>query len=203
MTYGELRTAIAGYLHRTDLAAEIITFVTRAEQRIGRDLRIVENRIQATITPSSGVAALPTRMAEIRRISTGSGATLRILKAVSAHAANDFGTSGNAIAYYLSDKIYLLPSADTDIDIDYYEYPEPLVGSADSATRPILTRYENLYIDGAVTEGHLFLQNYEAYTIHSGRYTASVHQANKAAAEANTPSTRSAYNFRAAAPRGI
>ncbi len=202
MTYDELKAEIAGYLHRTNLTTEILTFITKAEQRIGRDARLLENRVQATVTPSSGVAALPTRFAEMRRISTGSGASLVILEAVPARAGNNYGTSGKSVAYYLSDKIYLLPANDTDIDIDYYEYPEPLAGSAGSATRPIMTRYESLYVSAATMEGLLFVQDFEAYGIWAQRYTAEVNQANKAAAEAYTPKTTTAYNFRAAAPRG-
>jgi len=203
MTYGELKAAIAGYLHRTDLTTEIIDFITRGEQRIGRDARLVENRILATVTPSSGIAALPTRFAEMRRVSTGTGSSLRILTPVSAHAANNFGSSGNALAYYISGSINLLPSSDTDIDIDYYEYPEPLAGSGDSALRPILTRYENLYINAAMAEASLFIQDYEAYGIWSQRYVAELQQANKAAAEAYTPKSTVFHNFIGGQPRGV
>ncbi len=202
MTYDELKAEIAGNLHRSDLTTEILRFITKAEQRIGCDARLLENRVQNTVTPSSGVAALPTRFAEMRRISTGSGASLVILEAVPARAGNNYGTSGKSVAYYLSDKIYLLPANDTDIDIDYYEYPEPLAGSAGSATRPIMTRYESLYVSAATMEGLLFVQDFEAYGIWAQKYTAEVNQANKAAAEAYTPKTTTAYNFRAAAPRG-
>ena len=202
MTYDELKAEIAGNLHRSDLTTEIPRFITKAEQRIGRDARLLENRVQNTVTPSSGVAALPTRFAEMRRISTGSGASLVILEAVPARAGNNYGTSGKSVAYYLSEQIYLLPANDTDIDIDYYEYPEPLAGAAGSATRPIMTRYESLYINAAMMEGSLFMQDFEAYGIWAQRYTAEVNQANKAAAEAYTPKTTTAYNFRAAAPRG-
>ena len=203
MNYGELKTAIAGYLHRSDLTSEIITFVTKAEQRIGRDVRIVENRIQSTDTPVSGVVTLPTRFVEMRRISTGSGSSLRILQAVGAHAGNDYGSSGSSLAYYISDAIYLLPAADTDVDIDYYEYPEPLAGDADSATRPILTRYEALYLDAAMAEASLWTQDYEAYQLWAGRYTAEVGQANKAAAEAYTPKSSTAYNYAGGQPRAV
>ncbi len=203
MNYGELKAEIAGYLHRTDLSSEIITFITKAEQRIGRDLRVVENRIQSTETPSSGEVTLPTRFAEMRRISSGSGATLRILTPVSAHAARDFGTSGEAEAYYISDQIYLLPAADTDIDIDYYEYPETLVGAADGATRPIMDRLESLYVDGSLAEAYYYLQDWEAYTLSSTRYWDAIQKANKAAAEAYTPRSTGAYNFSATAPRGL
>ena len=202
MTYDELKAEIAGYLHRSDLTTEILRFITKAEQRIGCDARLLENRVQATVTPSSGVAALPTRFAEMRRISTGSGASLVILEAVPARAGNNYGTSGKSVAYYLSEQIYLLPANDTDIDIDYYEYPEPLAGAAGSATRPIMSRYESLYVSAAMMEGLLFVQDFEAYGIWAQKYTAEVSQANKAAAEAYTPKTTTAYNFRAAAPRG-
>ena len=203
MNYGELKAELAGYLHTSDLTSEIITFITKAEQRIGRDVRILENRVQDTVTPSSGVAALPTRFAEMRRISTGSGASLIILQPVSASAACNFGTSGDAVAYYLSDKIYLLPAADTDIDIDYYEYPETLVGALDSATRPILTRYESLYINAAMAEASLFMQDWTGYQTWAQRYVAEVGQANHAAESAYAPVASSAYNYRGGQPRGL
>ena len=202
MTYDELKSELAGNLHRSNLTTEIPRFITKAEQRIGCDARLLENRVQATVTPSSGVAALPTRFAEMRRISTGSGASLVILEAVPARAGNNYGTSGKSVAYYLSEQIYLLPANDTDIDIDYYEYPEPLAGAAGSATRPIMSRYESLYVSAAMMEGLLFVQDFEAYGTWAQKYTAEVSQANKAAAEAYTPKTTTAYNFRAAAPRG-
>jgi len=203
MTYGELKAAIAGYLQRTDQTANIIGFITRAEQRIGRDARLLENRILETVTPSGGIAALPTRFAEMRRISTGSGSSLRILMAVGAAAANQFGSSGSALAYYLSGSIHVLPSSDTDIDIDYYEYPEPLAGAADSATRPIMDRFEALYIDAAMAEASLYLQDMEAYQVWAQRYTAEITQANKAASEAYTPRSTSAYNFYGGQPRSV
>jgi len=203
MTYIELRTAIEGYLHRADLATEIIEFITRAEQRIGRDVRILENRVQDTVTPVSGVAAFPTRFAEMRRVSTGSGASLIILRPVSPSQGRRFGTSGDAKAYYISDNIYLLPAADTDIDIDYYEFPEPLVGDVDGATRPLLTRYENLYIDAAMAEAHTFMQNWEAYQIWAQRYVAEVGQANQAAEQAYTPVAASAYDYGGGQPCGL
>jgi len=203
MTYLELRTALAGYLHRSDLASEIIEFITRAEQRIGRDVRILENRVQATVTPVSGVAAKPTRFAEMRRVSTGAAASMKILRPVSPSQARHFGTSGESLAFYISDSIYLLPAADTDIDIDYYEFPEPLVGAADGATRPILTRYENLYIDAAMAEASLFIQDYEAYQLWAQRYVAEVGQANQAANQAYTPVTSSGFNYAGGQPCGI
>jgi len=203
MDYDALQAAIAAYLHRTDLTAEIITFITRAEQRIGRDARLMENRVLDTVTPVSGIAALPTRFVEMRRISTGSGSSLRILKPVGAAAAGEFGTSGEALAYYLSGTIHLIPSSDTDIDIDYYEYPETLLGALGTATRPILDRYENLYLNASIAEAHLFLNDMPAFQTWAALYDAEVTQANSQAAAANTPRSTSGYNMYGGQPRSV
>jgi hypothetical protein len=203
MNYGELKTAIAEYLQRTDQTTQIIGWITRAEQRIGRDARLVENRVTETVTPSSGVASLPTRFAEIRRISTGSGTSLRILIPVGVAAARNFGTSGEAMAYSLSGTITVYPSADTDLDIDYYEYPEPLAGAGDGSTRPILDRFENLYINAAMAEASLRLQDAEMYQLWAQRYTGEIQAANKAASEAYTPRSTSAYSFFGGQPGAV
>ena len=203
MNYGELKTAIEAYMHRSDLTDQIEGFVVRAEQKIGRDARLLENRVQDTVTPSSGAAALPTRFAEMRRVSTGSGSSLRILKPISANDANQYGSSGNALAYYISDQIYLVPSSDTDIDIDYYEYPESLAGAGNGATRPILDRYESLYINAAMAEAKLYVEDYEGYATWSQRYTAEVMQANTRAAQAYRPVTASQYGFNTPVAGGL
>lgn len=202
MTYLELRTAIAAYLHRSDLASEIIEFITRAEQRIGRDARLMENRVQDTVTPVSGIAALPTRFAEVRRISTGSGDTLRILQEIDPNEADAFSISGDAAVFYISEAIHLLPPGDTDIDVDYWEYPEPLVGAADGATRPILSRFENLYIDAAMSEASMFTQDYEAHQLWAGRYVGEVRQANRAASRSSRPRPTTNYRLRGRLARG-
>lgn len=203
MTHLELKTAIAAYMHTAELTTEIPDFIEAAEQRIGRDVRIRENNLQATETPVSGEVTFPTRMAEIRRISTGAGASLRVLQPVPASAAWRYGSTGSSIAYSVSDKIYLYPSADTDVDIDYYEYPEPLVGAADGATRPILSRFEGLYTNGALAEASMYLRDYEAAAAFEERFYAEVSRANKAAAEVYTPASTSAYDYRATPPRAL
>jgi hypothetical protein len=204
VNYGELKAALAGYLHRSNLTSEIIEFITRAEQRIGRDVRILENRVQDTVTPVSGVAALPTRLAELRRISTGSGNSLRILQSISPNEADRFASlSGAAAVFYLSDSIYLLPAADTDIDIDYYEYPETLVGALDSATRPILDRYENLYINAAMAEASLFTQDREAFAMWGNLYDAEVKAANRAANLADRPRATTSFRLGGRAAQGL
>ena len=60
-TYSELKTSIANWLHRTDLAAVIPDFITLAESRINRELalRINDVDLLLTVTPGSRFMPLP------------------------------------------------------------------------------------------------------------------------------------------------
>jgi len=60
-TYTELQTAVANWLHRSDLTAQIADFITLAESRLNRllTLRSMETEAPLTATPASRYVALP------------------------------------------------------------------------------------------------------------------------------------------------
>lgn len=66
VSYATLQTAIAGWLHRSDLTANIPEFIQYAENRIYRGLRIrcMETAINSTI--AAGVVALPARYRQLK-----------------------------------------------------------------------------------------------------------------------------------------
>lgn len=69
MVYSELKTAVTDYLHRSDLASQVATFIARAELYLFRQLDI-----KATETSTSGVTsgasiALPSDCAQVTRVS--------------------------------------------------------------------------------------------------------------------------------------
>ena len=68
MTYIELQTLVAQYMHRVDLTAEIPGFIELARTRINRDMRVRENIIQATETPTVNPRPLPADFLEMRDI---------------------------------------------------------------------------------------------------------------------------------------
>ena len=57
-TYAELQTTIAGYLARSDLTTQIPDFISLAEVRLRRDLRIRQMLTSTTITCTSGTATV-------------------------------------------------------------------------------------------------------------------------------------------------
>ena len=69
-TYAELSTAAANWLSRSDLTSRIPEFITLAEARINRKLRIrqQETASDVTITGGTRTAALPSDFREVRRL---------------------------------------------------------------------------------------------------------------------------------------
>lgn len=66
--YTDLKATIADYLARTDLTSVIPTFITLAEIRMGRDVRIMEMLNQTTLNVTSGSATMPSDFLELREI---------------------------------------------------------------------------------------------------------------------------------------
>ena len=68
--YTDLQASIAGWLHRSDLAAVIPDFIMLAESRINRNLRAIipQTEIALTATPGSRYMPIPTGMVEIEAL---------------------------------------------------------------------------------------------------------------------------------------
>lgn len=77
-TYSDLRTTASNYLHRSDLASQIPDFITLAEWRMARGLRIAPLMATATVAVSAGTATgtLPTGYLEMVNIQISSSSEL-------------------------------------------------------------------------------------------------------------------------------
>ena len=56
--YAELSAAIAGRLHRTDLTAAIVDYITLAEKRLNRTVKLAAQETEATLTATVGIRDL-------------------------------------------------------------------------------------------------------------------------------------------------
>lgn len=68
--YASLQTAIANWLHRTDLTAQIPDFISLCEAKLNGDLeaRPMEQRTTLTATAGNAYLSLPSDMLEMRRL---------------------------------------------------------------------------------------------------------------------------------------
>lgn len=68
MTYSELKTAIADFLHNTALTTKIPGFITLAEAALFRELNIKDLRVSVAGTTTGQYADLPTDFGEVVRV---------------------------------------------------------------------------------------------------------------------------------------
>src|SRR5882724_7400360 len=80
-TYSDLQTAVASWLARADLAANIPDFIAIFEAAANRRLRTRSQELAASLTPVAGVATIPADYLTWRRV-TWTGNTPRELEYV-------------------------------------------------------------------------------------------------------------------------
>lgn len=66
--YGELKTAVANWLERSDLTSRIPEFIALAEDRIALDLRVRAMETSADLTINAQTASLPTGFLGVRKL---------------------------------------------------------------------------------------------------------------------------------------
>jgi hypothetical protein len=163
MTYGELKTLIAGYIKRDDLSAEIAGFIDRARVRIGNDLRARDNRAEATISVTSGAGILPTNFAEVIAVRDSDNRPLR------AAGPDDFwqykqASGSQGLVYLVDQSLQIAPTVTGDYTLTYFR--EFDVFTADSNIVPV----EDCFIAAASVDAFLYAHNADMARLHEERY---------------------------------
>lgn len=144
-TYLQLKTAVASWMHRTDLTTIIPDFITIAESNIRRDLRLRAMEATATGTLTTTTLAFPTRLCEVRRVLLD---TYEQEYVPPAHwAVLDTRSGGH---YTILGETFQFQSSTASYQIDYYAWFAAL--SADGDTNWLLTNHPDVYLFAAMVE---------------------------------------------------
>lgn len=120
--YTSLQSAVAGYLHRDDLTTSIPDFISLAEARLNRRLRIRAMEQRATGTASSGLIALPTGYRQARSLHVAQGGSYKRIDYVTPERAGLYPSSGSPSAFtVVGFNIELLPPQDLAYRLVYYK----------------------------------------------------------------------------------
>lgn len=163
--FGELKTAVAAWLHRSDLTTVIPDFIALCEQRIRQDVRCRAMEASATGSLAAASLAFPTRLADIRRVELA-GYQLDYLPPDSFSVVDDtdthhYTTKGETFYFQRDSGTYV---------IEYYQWFAPFSGNSD--TNWLLTNYPALYLYGSLAEAAAYTR--DDPSIFATRYLAEV-----------------------------
>lgn len=165
-TYATLKTSIANWLNREDLTSQIPDFITLAEARFNRELR-VNSMLQRDYTvASTGYVELPSDWLQHVSITVTSPTDIySALEYISAERYYDLrndGLTGTPRYYTIIDNNILLlpaPTGNTTLEIIYYGKIPALSDS--NTSNWLLARSPDLYLYAALIQAEAYLQNDE------------------------------------------
>ena len=182
-TFTELKDSIADWLDRSDLTARIPDFITLAEARLNRDLRIRPMEVRSSMETTSGQRYfnLPGGYLQMRnmQMNTNPITPLEYITPEMLDRLYGSDTTGKPRAYSLiGDEIQLAPIPDSDytVEMAFYEKFTPLGDgtSGTVTTNWLTTNAPDVLLYGALLEAEPFIKNDERIGLWLNAYNGAV-----------------------------
>ena len=163
-TYSDLQTSIANYLARSDLTSQIPDFITFAENRLRRELRIRQMLKSVTTSTVSGdsTVEVPSDFLEIRDFVVMTNPITPMSYSSPSTLSNDPRTSevGVPRSYtILANEFQLAPSPDAVYTLKLLYYSAPAYLSSSNATNTFLTTAPDALLYASLIEAEPYLMN--------------------------------------------
>ena len=197
-TFSGLKTTIADYLNRDDLTSAIPSFITLAEAKFNRKLRVRQMVKRANATLDTQYFAFPADFLQAKEFQLNTN-PITYLQYVTQNQG-DYGSATNYVAagkpqFYtiIGTQIQVIPTPDTGYtgELTYYGKIPTL---SDSNTSNWLLAYApDLYLYGSLVEATPYLKDDERLAVWSTLYTNSlgdIEIADQRASVASTPIVR-------------
>lgn len=163
-TYTELKSAVADFLNRQDLASAIPTFISLAESSFNRDIRHWRMDVRISITLDAQFVDLPSGWLETVKIvnATGEGPQELELIPLAEMDERRFASNNTAGAprFYAINggkiELYPTPSEAFTASITYVQKPTAL--STSNASNWLLENFPDVYLYGSLAHSAPYLQ---------------------------------------------
>jgi hypothetical protein len=182
-TFTELKDAVADWLDRSDLTARIPDFITLAEARINRDLRIRPMEVRSTMETTSGQQYfnLPGGYIQMRNIQLNTNPTAPLEYITPEMLDRLYGSSatGKPRAYSLiGDEIQLAPIPDSEYTLEMAFY-EKFTALGDGTSGTVTTNWlttnaPDVLLYGALLEAEPFIKNDERIGLWLNAYNGAI-----------------------------
>ena len=182
-TFTELKDSIADWLDRSDLTARIPDFITLAEARLNRDLRIRPMEVRSTMTTTSGQRYfnLPGGYLQMRnmQMNTNPITPLEYITPEMLDRLYGSDTNGKPRAYTLiGDEIQLAPIPDSSytIEMAFYEKFTALGDGTEGTVTYnwLTTNAPDILLYGSLLEAEPFIKNDERIGLWLNAYNSAV-----------------------------
>lgn len=177
-TYADLQTSIANWLKRSDLTAIIPDFITLAEARIARDLRLRKQVVTTTLSTVAGTqgVSLPSDFLQAESLSLSNTSPPGALSVVTPEILDRkfpaaYVTGQPQVYTVVGDQLLFGPTPDAvyAVSLTYYQRWAAL---SVSSTNWLLTNHPNVYLFAALAEASGYLFNDERIPIWEAKYQA-------------------------------
>ena len=182
-TFTELKDAVADWLDRSDLTARIPDFITLAEARLNRDLRIRPMEVRSSMETTSGQRYfnLPGGYLQMRniQINTNPITPLEYITPEMLDRLYGSSTTGKPRAYTLiGDEIQLAPVPDSDYTVEMAFY-EKFTALGDGTSGTVTTNWlttnaPDVLLYGSLLEAEPFIKNDERIGLWLNAYNGAV-----------------------------
>jgi hypothetical protein len=163
-TYSDLQTSIANYLARSDLTSIIPDFITLAENRLRRELRIRQmlKSVTTATVANDATVELPSDFLEIRDFVVMTNPIQPLSYSSPSSLSNDPRTSevGVPKSYtILASEFQVAPAPDGVYTLKLLYYAAPAYLSSNNTTNVFLTTAPDGLLYGALVEAEPYLMN--------------------------------------------
>lgn len=161
--YTTLQTAVINALHRSDLASSVPDFITLAEDKLNKRLRIrgMETRVNTTVTGGVEYVALPDGFLSAKNFQVNTSPRTRLEFAspewLDINFPSPISIGTPRFFTFVGGQIQLapIPNGDYELEMDYYEK----LDLATDSTNWVLTNAPRVYYYGALMEASAYLVN--------------------------------------------
>jgi hypothetical protein len=162
--YTDLKATVADYLARTDLTTQIPDFITLAENRLRRDLRLRQmiKVVTTTTTASDATVALPSDFLEMRDIHIETNPIQTVIyQNPSNFFRNSNVTVGGMPSYYTvtGSEFQFAPVPDSAYTLKMIYYSAPAYLSSSVSSNVFLANCPDLLLYAALGEAEPYLMN--------------------------------------------
>jgi hypothetical protein len=162
--YTDLKATVADYLARTDLTTQIPDFITLAENRLRRDLRLRQmiKVVTTTTTASDATVALPSDFLEMRDIHIETNPIQTVIyQNPSNFFRNSNVTVGGMPSYYTvtGSEFQFAPVPDSAYTLKMIYYAAPTYLSSSVSSNVFLATCPDLLLYASLGEAEPYLMN--------------------------------------------